>query len=223
MTDNVHSIAGEHMPLPSPPITPPPHPPSLLHKSEEDLYAMAYAEVNSDSRRQGLWAKALSEALGDEHKASAIYIRLRAEQLIAEQHKERRASPVIFECPHCRLKLRLTKGELEDVAASRNPNWNRSCASCKKVFDCRTAILGFDFSLPASNPPSSKAKAGPVTSPQSQDHTAQKIKPAYIISGSTLIIIIIWALMFYFQESNKFKMQKKLGDAYRNNPNQWQR
>jgi len=43
------------------------------------------------------------------------------------------------------------------------------------------------------------------------------------LRSSTIIIIVILALIFGVRECNKFKMQKKLSDAYRNHPSQWQR
>jgi len=52
---------------------------------EEQLYAIAGQEVASRNMSPGLMAKALSDAEGDERKAAATYIKLRVEQLRAEQ------------------------------------------------------------------------------------------------------------------------------------------
>jgi len=55
--------------------------------NETDLYAKAWSECNEDiaHRNTGLWAKAYSEALGDEKKAVAIYVKLRVDQLAEER------------------------------------------------------------------------------------------------------------------------------------------
>ena len=53
--------------------------------------------------------------------------------------------------------------------------------------------------------------------------TTRRFKTAHMVSATGVVIVIIWALMFYFQESHKFKMQKKISDVYRNHPNQWQK
>lgn len=55
--------------------------------SDEDYWESASLEFNSDARKQGLWAKCFSEADGDENKAKALYLRVRAEQLISEAKK----------------------------------------------------------------------------------------------------------------------------------------
>ena len=51
-----------------------------LQLGEEDVYAAAMSEVNSDARRPGVWAKALADSDGDESKCKALYIRLRVQQ-----------------------------------------------------------------------------------------------------------------------------------------------
>lgn len=146
-----------------------PSAPSLLDKSEEDLYAMAMAEMQSETRRQGLWARVLSEAMGDEPKAEALYIRYRTDQLVEEQDAQRRAkieteraTPVIFDCPECGKKLKLTKGQLSDIETSKQPNWNRNCPGCKKTFDCRSAIPSTSYKLPAPPPVRKPTSTKPV-------------------------------------------------------------
>ena len=160
-----------------------PSAPSLLDKSEEDLYAMAMAEMRSEARRQGLWARVLSEAMGEEPKAEALYIRYRTDQLVEEQDAQRRAkiekeraTPVIFDCPECGKKLQLTKGQLSDIETSKYPNWNRSCPGCKKTFDCRSAIPSTSYKLPPPPPvrtPQS-SKLNTKASVSSQAHVQKK-------------------------------------------------
>ena len=52
--------------------------------AEEQLYAQAAEEVASGQIRQGLWAKALAEADGDETAANGRYLKLRVEIMRAE-------------------------------------------------------------------------------------------------------------------------------------------
>ena len=54
---------------------------------EEAVYAAAMSEVNSDTRRPGVWAKALADSDGDENRSKALYIRLRVQQ---EKHRIQR-------------------------------------------------------------------------------------------------------------------------------------
>jgi len=49
--------------------------------AEEDLYAHALREIESGVRRDGIWAKALSESNMDQRKAAARYIDLRVQAL----------------------------------------------------------------------------------------------------------------------------------------------
>jgi len=47
---------------------------------EEKFYELAYDEIESGNLKKGLWAKAFSEAEGDEKKAKALYIKYRFDQ-----------------------------------------------------------------------------------------------------------------------------------------------
>ncbi|WP_348701628.1 hypothetical protein [uncultured Marinobacter sp.] len=48
---------------------------------EEKLFEEALAELDRGERRDGLWAKALSESDGNEQKAKAQYLRLRVQAM----------------------------------------------------------------------------------------------------------------------------------------------
>lgn len=52
--------------------------------TEEDLFDQVAGEVASNSRKDGLWTKALSESGMNEDKAKALYIKLRVDQLHTE-------------------------------------------------------------------------------------------------------------------------------------------
>lgn len=49
-------------------------------KNKEEIYASAIDELETGNFQKGLWAMAFSEAMGDENKAKAIYIKLRTEK-----------------------------------------------------------------------------------------------------------------------------------------------
>ncbi len=51
-------------------------------RTEEDAYERAAEELEEETQRKGLWAKAFSDANGDEKTQRALYIKYRAEQLV---------------------------------------------------------------------------------------------------------------------------------------------
>lgn len=188
MTEMDKHDGCSHTSLPQPP---------LANKSEEDLYAMAFAEIQGENRRQGLWAKALSESMGDDKKAQALYIRIRVEQLISEQDEQlrcpyetERAIPVVFKCPSCGHTHQFTKGILSDDAASINHILVR-CSECNYVFDWSSVVPKAAYTL-INSPPSTKrtrmpspppvvsAKAGPT--PSASPTPSQKMKGLSIAS-----------------------------------------
>jgi len=59
-------------------------PASAPQDSEEELYAVALAELDVGTRRSGLWAKCFAATNGVESEAKAMYLRERVRQLQAE-------------------------------------------------------------------------------------------------------------------------------------------
>ena len=51
-------------------------------KTEEDAYERAAEELENGKQSKGIWAKAFSDANGEEQRQKALYIKYRAEQLI---------------------------------------------------------------------------------------------------------------------------------------------
>jgi Zn finger protein HypA/HybF involved in hydrogenase expression len=115
---------------------------------DEAYFEMAAAEVARGTIRKGLWAKALSEALGDERKAGAIYIKLRVHAMREEAAtaifnaaegksfsrspgaNQRPAYPEkrVLACPECKKRLRVDSGKHLDI----------TCPHCSTVFRAHT-------------------------------------------------------------------------------------
>lgn len=57
--------------------------------AEEALYEQVAAEIAAGFRREGLWAKAISESGGSVEHARALYIRHRVQSLLDEAESER--------------------------------------------------------------------------------------------------------------------------------------
>jgi hypothetical protein len=107
---------------------------------DEAYYEMAAKEVHSDNIRHGLWAKAWSDAGGDDTKAKALYLKLRVAAMKAEAANfirggmssaevvERGAPKAIVQCPHCKKSLRVDAGKQLKV----------TCPSCNSYFNAET-------------------------------------------------------------------------------------
>lgn len=54
---------------------------------EEAIYAIALKELETNSMRPGIWAKAFSETEGDERKTRALYIKFRVSKELEEIRK----------------------------------------------------------------------------------------------------------------------------------------
>lgn len=58
---------------------------ALYRETEEQLFANVVKEIEAGVRRDGLWAKALVTANGDERKAKVEYIQLRVQSILDEE------------------------------------------------------------------------------------------------------------------------------------------
>jgi hypothetical protein len=59
-----------------------------VRRDDEQLYEIALRELEANAPRKGLFAQAFAEAMGDEAKTKAFYLRLRVAQLKAQQESE---------------------------------------------------------------------------------------------------------------------------------------
>lgn len=186
--------------------------PSLLGKSEDDLYAMALNEIQSDTPKKSVWEQAIRKSNGDHQKAKAIYIRLRINQLnktrLSQQIKHEK---IIVDCPLCHSAIPIDTDSV--WKCQENAEWEFECPMCHKEFDLLEALPDQAFEVLEKTTVTSSP---PVSTPAISNFGPE-------LRNGTIVIIVILALIFGVQECNKFKMQKKISDAYRNHPNQWQR
>ena len=92
----------------------------------EQVWATAFAEFESDNRKQGVWAMAFAEANGVEALAKASYLKIRVSQLTAEKSEQIKQANVL------KVKLAkeaITKQEHEEWLA-QNPTANAACPNC---------------------------------------------------------------------------------------------
>jgi hypothetical protein len=59
-----------------------------VRRDDEQLYEIAARELEANAPRKGLYAKAFAEAMGDEVKTKALYLKLRVAQLKAQPESE---------------------------------------------------------------------------------------------------------------------------------------
>lgn len=107
---------------------------------DEDYYELASKEIRSGNIREGLWAKAWSQAQGDENKAQAAYIKLRVEAMrreFADALNTGKAPPnppndsresTVVHCPQCSKALRVAS----------NKRLRVKCPKCQNQFEART-------------------------------------------------------------------------------------
>ncbi len=64
----------------------------LSMNDDEVLYERVSHEMADGDIKEGMWTKAYANALGDEGKAKALYIRMRVEQLAREEAQKERSA-----------------------------------------------------------------------------------------------------------------------------------
>ena len=119
-------------------IAPPPHHSSMQPQPaatpEEELWAIAAQEMDSQGRRAGLWAKAFAEAQGNEPTARANYLKWRVLQLqhefesrrkqaeeaqcAAEEQGQQAALTELGQCPNCDALISLMSDECPKCRAN---------------------------------------------------------------------------------------------------------
>ena len=135
--------------------------------SEEELYAMALDEVRSENRRRGLWAKMLSEAMGDEAKAEAIYIQSRVAELTDLQNDK---ASLIYQCPNCKTINSITKDQLASRTSMTPPAWTFFCPICKQYGDIRKAFLDPHLNSTSAISPQRASDTQSDNTPKEQPH-----------------------------------------------------
>jgi DNA-directed RNA polymerase subunit RPC12/RpoP len=109
---------------------------------EEKFYELAAREVSENRLSLGLWGKAYSLAVGNEQKALALYIKLRADQLQRE-HQQTIVDMICdswsditagrpFICPYCENRTTAKGGEVDFFVQLFKglPPYQYHCKSC---------------------------------------------------------------------------------------------
>ena len=110
----------------------------------EEFWAEALVEVDGDSRRPGLWARAYSEAQGDDAVAKAMYLDRRARQLESEhvlsvEHRAREVQEQAEELERKRLAEAQRADALRPKGLCPNcqsliPRESALCPTCSAIF-----------------------------------------------------------------------------------------
>lgn len=116
---------------------------------DEDLWAQALIELESEGRRTGLWAKSFSESDGDETRAKAAYL---AYRVLGLENERQTALANQAEIEREKLeKVRLANLTEEERAhlllpKGQCPNCNavtvlksETCPKCRAIFDAESA------------------------------------------------------------------------------------
>ncbi|WP_102905938.1 hypothetical protein [Variovorax sp. B2] len=108
----------------------------------DDDFAAAMAECDSAQRKPGVWAKAFTEALGDEVRSRALYTGRRAGELAAERIERERVE---------QLKTEEGRLRLEREAYEAKPKG--TCPNCDTVVlldaeSCPSQRCGATFTAP---------------------------------------------------------------------------
>lgn len=103
---------------------------SASHRfADEDFWAQALRECESDLRRPGLWAKSFADAGGNEAAAKANYLKWRAAQ-IADEHADRVRA---LEAERCELERRAQADQLMEEQRKYESLPKGNCPSCGSI------------------------------------------------------------------------------------------
>ncbi|MCF8131364.1 MAG: hypothetical protein K9N10_22875 [Deltaproteobacteria bacterium] len=179
----------------------------VVSEEEEANYQKAITELNGEERSTGLWAKAFSEATGDDEKARAFYIRYRTEQILEKQRVEKearikaeRAERVLFVCPQCEMKLSMTKSQVADLGQSPNPQI-RICPGCEHRFDFRQICTkhGWSFDELRSAVSVEELSTGnPNRASNTANNRAKRSIPITITGGNMKYVLAVIACIGIF-------------------------
>lgn len=104
--------------------------------SDEELWARAMSEADSQNRRQGLWAKCFAEARGVEPAAKARYMSVRVAELKAEIKAAREAAADAAMLRE--REMQLAQLRAKEQADARVPKG--ACPACKAVIPLASKV-----------------------------------------------------------------------------------
>jgi len=97
---------------------------AMRRKIEEALYEAVSKEIADGIRKEGLWAKSLSETEGDETKARALYIRHRVQAM--------KDDISLYESFEKDLERSIQQSDREEQNSDDNQaNWKWRCSMCE--------------------------------------------------------------------------------------------
>jgi hypothetical protein len=91
-----------------------------VQRDDEQLYEIAARELEANAPRKGLFAQAFAEAMGDEAKTKALYLRLRVAQLKALQESGQQGRRASLESPAACVKALREMGCAVGADATRS-------------------------------------------------------------------------------------------------------
>jgi hypothetical protein len=110
---------------------------AISRLSEEMLYAKVAEEIQLGIRRDGLWAKAISEAELNEDKAKAIYIKLRVQSLVDEINLSKEADEKKITRMKSTAELPKDKGYIKDKVYTKDSigssDRDLTCINCNRT------------------------------------------------------------------------------------------
>lgn len=115
--------------------------------TEDDFWAKALEEFESQNKRLGLWAKLISEAHGNESLAKAMYLKLRSSQLSEERELQIRDEALRQQEA---IERRLTHGVCPNCDEAILLN-SKECPKCHALFGASDGWQIKQFSMVSDN------------------------------------------------------------------------
>jgi hypothetical protein len=157
---------------------------------EEFLYTLVDAEMQAGTIRSGLWAKAQADAMGDERKTKAIYLKLRVQSLRDEasiidefERKSREASRATEQDapPHTPPPTVENGNEkrspVKDASTVKRVDWLTHDAAGRTV-DRRTGR--------------------PIYRDEMTPEELRFVKEHKLVWSTVLVVLVVWTLFWVF-------------------------
>ena len=111
--------------------------------AEDWVYEKVAEEIERNDLRKGLWLKASSEAMGDDKKARAIYVKLRVRQFVDELELAEKIEKEQKQAALDEAHRRAAEEEARALAAKNKANIEEADESEKRRRENELFIFGF--------------------------------------------------------------------------------